>query len=148
MLEHKQAFTVVEHPGEVPPLDGLCYRDVRRELSIERRGQLLEERATKCILRGCNLHPTRWQTRFPRSNTHPHSGASLRVPGGLQMVASSRRTELNGILARFQTRQLFISDTLLQEDIALEETADGIWSVYVYDVLLARLDERDFRLYA
>jgi hypothetical protein len=34
------------------------------------------------------------------------------------------------------------------EDIALEETADGIWSVYFYDVLLARLDERDFKLYA
>ena len=49
---------------------------------------------------------------------------------------------------RFQTRQLFISDTLLQEDIALEETADGIWSISFYDVLLARLDERDFRLYA
>jgi hypothetical protein len=30
---------------------------------------------------------------------------------------------------RFQTRQIFISDTLLQEDIALEETADGIWSI-------------------
>jgi hypothetical protein len=49
---------------------------------------------------------------------------------------------------RFQTRQLFISDTLLQEDIALEESADGIWSIYSYDVLLARLDERDFKLYA
>jgi hypothetical protein len=30
----------------------------------------------------------------------------------------------------------------------LEETADGIWSISFYDVLLARLDERDFRLYA
>jgi putative transposase len=49
---------------------------------------------------------------------------------------------------RFQSRQLFISDTLLQEDIALEETADGIWSIYFYNVLLARLDERNFRLYA
>jgi hypothetical protein len=49
---------------------------------------------------------------------------------------------------RFQTHQLFISDTLLQEDIALEETADGIWSIYFYDALLARLNERDFRLYA
>ena len=48
---------------------------------------------------------------------------------------------------RFPTHQLFISDTLLQEDIALEETADGIWSIYFYDVLLARLDERDFKLY-
>ncbi len=49
---------------------------------------------------------------------------------------------------RFQTRQLFISDTLLQEDIALEETGDGIWSISFDDVLLARLDERDFKLYA
>jgi hypothetical protein len=30
---------------------------------------------------------------------------------------------------RFQTRQLFMSDTLLQEDIALEVAADGIWSI-------------------
>jgi hypothetical protein len=49
---------------------------------------------------------------------------------------------------RFQSRQLCMSDTLLQEDIALEETADGIWSISFYDVLLARLDERNFKLYA
>ena len=49
---------------------------------------------------------------------------------------------------RFQTRQLFISDTLLQEDIALEETGDGIRSIYFYDVLLVRLQEYAFRLYA
>jgi hypothetical protein len=54
----------------------------------------------------------------------------------------------NAGTVRFKTRQLFISDTLLQEDIALEETADGIWSIYFSDVLLARLDERHFKLYA
>jgi putative transposase len=48
---------------------------------------------------------------------------------------------------RFQKRQLCISDMLLQEDIALEEIADGLWSIYFYDVLLARLNERDFKLY-
>jgi putative transposase len=48
---------------------------------------------------------------------------------------------------RFQSRQIFMSDTLLQEDLALEETADGMWSIYFYDVLLARLDERTFKLY-
>jgi putative transposase len=46
---------------------------------------------------------------------------------------------------RFQTRPLFISDTSLQEDIAWEETGDGLWSIYCDDVLLARLDERHFR---
>jgi hypothetical protein len=49
---------------------------------------------------------------------------------------------------RFQTHRLFMSDTLPREDIALEETADGIWSISCYDVLLARLDARDVRLYA
>jgi putative transposase len=49
---------------------------------------------------------------------------------------------------RCQSRQLFVSDTLLQADIALEESGDGVWSIYFYDLLLARLDERDFKLYA
>jgi hypothetical protein len=48
---------------------------------------------------------------------------------------------------RFQTHPLFMRDTLLQEDIALEETADGLWSISFYDVLLARLDARDFKLH-
>jgi hypothetical protein len=48
---------------------------------------------------------------------------------------------------RLQKRQLFISDTLLQEDIALAETSDDIWSISFYDILLAGLDARDFRLY-
>jgi putative transposase len=47
---------------------------------------------------------------------------------------------------RFKSRQLFLRDTWLQEWIALEETGDGMWSIYFYDVLLARLDERDFKL--
>jgi len=47
---------------------------------------------------------------------------------------------------RVQTRQRFISDTLLQEEIAWEETGGGIRSISFDDVLLARLDERDFRL--
>jgi putative transposase len=59
----------------------------------------------------------------------------------------ARRVRTAGTF-RFQSRQLFSSDTLLQEAIALEETADGIWSISFDDVLLARLDERDFRLYA
>jgi putative transposase len=49
---------------------------------------------------------------------------------------------------RFQTRQLLIRATRLQEDIAVEETAEGIWSISFYDVLLARLDERDVKLSA
>lgn len=47
---------------------------------------------------------------------------------------------------RFRAHQLFLSDTLTEEEIALEEVADGIWSIYFFDVLIARLDERDYRI--
>ena len=41
-----------------------------------------------------------------------------------------------------------MSQALAQEWIGLEETDDGIWSMYFYDVLIARLDERTFKLSA
>jgi hypothetical protein len=54
-----------------------------------------------CGFRGGNLHPTPWQTRFPRAPLTYTLAPHVRPLGGLQMVASSRHTELNGILARF-----------------------------------------------
>src|SRR5438046_3296364 len=41
-----------------------------------------------------------------------------------------------------------LSQALKQDYIGLEETADGVWSIYFYDVLLGKLHERDFRIYA
>lgn len=45
---------------------------------------------------------------------------------------------------RFQHRLLFISNALTDHHIGLEETDDGIWSIFFNDVLLAKLDERDY----
>lgn len=47
---------------------------------------------------------------------------------------------------KFKKHQFFVSTALKHEHIAFEEVADGLWSVYFYDVLLARLDERDYVL--
>ena len=47
---------------------------------------------------------------------------------------------------RFRKRPVFVSQALLQEDVALEEVDDGVWSLRFYDVELARLDERDYKL--
>ena len=47
---------------------------------------------------------------------------------------------------RFKKQVIFISQALAQEWIGLEEVEDRIWSVYFYDVLLARLDEREMIL--
>ena len=49
---------------------------------------------------------------------------------------------------RFKTRLLFIANSLKQQVVGLEEIADGVWSLYFCNVLLARIDERDYRLRA
>jgi putative transposase len=49
---------------------------------------------------------------------------------------------------RFNVRQIFLSNALAQEYVGLEETDDGVWGIYFYDVRLGTLDERDYRIYA
>ena len=44
---------------------------------------------------------------------------------------------------RFQHKLLFIANVLKQHHIGLEETGDGIWSIYFGTVLLAKVDERE-----
>jgi len=48
----------------------------------------------------------------------------------------------------FQNRPVFLSRTLTGEQIGLEETGDGIWSVSFREYLLARFDERVYRIVA
>jgi putative transposase len=113
-------------------------------------------------------HPVAPPARFDRfrredHDERPHDALHDRTPASLdrpsprslpaQLPAPTspghymgRRVSHAGTF-RFHTRQLFISATLRQEDSALEETAEGLWSLYFYDVLLARLDARDFQLY-
>ncbi len=43
---------------------------------------------------------------------------------------------------KWKRQQLFVSQALAHEWVGLEEVADGVWSLYFYDRLLARLDER------
>ena len=57
-----------------------------------------------------------------------------------------RRVRSRGTF-RLHGRDFFLSEVLPKETIALEEVADGIWSVFFYHVLLARFDERDGTLH-
>jgi putative transposase len=45
---------------------------------------------------------------------------------------------------RFHDRLLFIAHALTHHHLGLEETDDGVWSIYFNDVLLAKLDEQDY----
>jgi putative transposase len=56
-----------------------------------------------------------------------------------------RRLRRNGILY-FRDHELFISELLMGEDLGLEEIDDGLWSLHYYNLLLARLDERTWKL--
>ena len=56
-----------------------------------------------------------------------------------------RRVSANGTIS-FGGRPLFRSEVLAGEHIGLEEVADGIWSLFFYDVLLGRFHERDWQV--
>jgi putative transposase len=92
----------------------------------------------------------------------PHEALQMQTPASLyvpcerempeQLAAPQyaghcvvRRVRGNGILY-FRDQAIFLSELLIGEDIALEEIDDGVWSIYFYDLLLARLDVRTFEL--
>jgi hypothetical protein len=45
---------------------------------------------------------------------------------------------------RFKRKLLFIANALKHHAIGLEEVAEGVWSIYLGNVLLGRLDERTY----
>ena len=49
---------------------------------------------------------------------------------------------------RLRKRLLFIANALKQHPVGLEEVDDGIWSIHFCNVLLGRVDERDYTIRA
>jgi transposase InsO family protein len=45
---------------------------------------------------------------------------------------------------RFHTRLLYLANSMVDQHIGLEETDDGIWTIYFNSILLATFDERDY----
>jgi transposase InsO family protein len=83
---------------------------------------------------------TQWQ---PSRREYPSALPKPEYPGHhLVRLVSNAGT------FRFKARQLFLSQALKQGYVGLEETGDGIWSIYFYDLLLGKLDERTFRIRA
>jgi putative transposase len=98
-------------------------------------------------------HPQAQQARCDRfcrkDNTErPHEALAQRMPAAMHRPATrpmptnlpqpaypghylGRRVRHAGTV-RCRTRPLCMSDTLLQQDSALEETGDGLWSISCY----------------
>jgi hypothetical protein len=75
----------------------------------------------------------------PSRRALPERLPPVEYPGHYQV-----RFVCNAGTFRFKTHLLFIASALKQHSIGLEEVEDGIWSIYFCQVLLARLDEREF----
>jgi hypothetical protein len=100
--------------------------------------------------------------RLEYNEVRPHEAlgqetpATIWVPSQRQMPSRIQPPEYPGHFFprrvssagtfRFKGRQLFLSETLNNEHIGLEETDDGIWSIHFYQTLIARFDERDPKL--
>jgi putative transposase len=92
----------------------------------------------------------------------PHHALGLKTPADLyepserpmperipepEYAAHCEVRRVRGGMIRFRGRDIFISEALAKEAVALEEVADGVWSVFFYHVLLARLSERDGKIH-
>lgn len=103
-----------------------------------------------------------WRAEF--NQDRPHEALAMETPGSLY-TASQR--EMPSVLPdpqypghfevrllsrdgniRFKKRQFFVTKVLAHEHVGLEETDDGVWSLYFFDRLLGRFDERDCKLRA
>ena len=101
--------------------------------------------------------------RHVRNEERPHEALGQRTPGELYCPSSRpypskmpelcypghfevRSVHLGGEL-KFRGGLLFLSEALQGERVGLEEFDDGLWSVYLAEVLLGRFDERVLKVY-
>ena len=79
-----------------------------------------------------------WQSS---TREYPRSLPTPEYPGHhlVRLVGPAGTIRLHG-------RQLFVSRALQHEYVGLEESADGIWSIYFCNLLLGKFAEPDFRI--
>jgi len=123
-------------------LKGEAIRPPRANLAAQQRGfhcfrRLYNEERPHQALNG------KTPASLYRPSDRPYSGGlpPIEYPGHfiVKMVT-------NAGTIRFKKRVLFIANALQQHHIGLEETDDGIWSIYFCNVLLGRLHEHDYRI--
>jgi putative transposase len=76
------------------------------------------------------------------ARAYPASLPALEYPGHFLV----KRVTHAGTI-RFQDRLLFLANALKEHHVGLEESAEGIWSLYLGSVLLGKIDETTMRVY-
>jgi transposase InsO family protein len=77
----------------------------------------------------------------PSARAYPERLPEPEYPGHFEV----RRVRRGGEIL-FRKQDVFVSETLAHEEVALEEVEDGVWAIWFYDLEIGRLDERTFRL--
>lgn len=112
-------------------------------------------------MRGQQERFDRWRQQF--NDERPHQGIGDVCPSSLYQVSDRvmparlhppeypghcevRLVSSLGAL-RFKTHQIFLSEVLSGQYVALEEVDDGIWNVSFFNTVLGKLDERDYRIH-
>jgi hypothetical protein len=62
-------------------------------------------------------------------------------------LSAARRRSSSASLYRWKKGWVNISHALLEENVGLEEVADGIWSLYFGPLLLGRFHEDELKLH-
>lgn len=83
---------------------------------------------------GGDTPASRWT---PSSRHYPERSAPPQYPAHMEV----RRVSTAGTF-RLHARQPFLSQALKNQDVGLEEVADGIWNIVYYSTLLGKIDER------
>ena len=132
---HERMHRTLKDETVCPPANSLTAQQerfdaFREEFNTERPHQALEQKRPAEV----------WK---PSSKPYPDGIPSPEYPGHFQL----RKVSTTGHI-KFKNHALWLSETLKHQVVGLEEINDGIWSIYFYDVLLARLDERDYQVIA
>jgi hypothetical protein len=78
----------------------------------------------------------------PSLRPYPSQIPKSDYPGHFEVRSVRPRGEI-----KWQGELLFLSEALIGERVGLEESAEGVWSVYFGPLLLARFDEREKKIY-
>lgn len=85
-----------------------------------------------------SLEMDRPEERYESSiRPYPETVPEIDYPGHYEVRRVSRKGTI-----RWRQRQVFFSESLARERIGLEEVDEGLWSIYLADLLLGRYDER------
>jgi putative transposase len=126
---HERMHKTLKYEATKPPQANCAtqqrrFRAFQREYNAERPHEALGGKP-----------PASCYTSSPRA--YPETLPPLEYPGHFLVKPVTAAGTF-----RFKHKVLFIANALKHHAIGLEEVADGVWSIYLGNVLLGRLDER------